>query len=678
MGLFPAQHVVRTIPDAARPVRRGASGRLARSRRVMMDAVRADRLVSDLRSRGALSDVALANLQTWLVDPEFKQFVPEIVRLIESEDWAELQDAFYQRLKVGTGGIRGKIGAGPRRINMWTIGAAARGLCRFIIEGESYGEPYMKRGIVVGHEARKLSREFAEQCSEIFAAHGIKSYIFDDLRATPEISFAVRHLGAAAGVQITASHNPKTDNGFKFYWEHGGQILPPEDSVYMNYVNEVERIGERMPMQAAIEKGLVEVIGPTVDEAYFDAVLGLSLAPKSRSAVVAFSPIHGAGSRNVLPVLRKAGFSVHVVERQWGQNPEFPTAVGDLINPEFVEVMAPPMELAEEVSADIAICSDPDADRIGVASKVAPDTDEVRYLTGNQVGITLTDFMLGRLKEAGRLSPNSLILETYVTSTLIADIARSYGISVESDLFVGYKFIAQVIDSMEKAGRSSDFVFSAEESLGYLAGDFIRDKDAAIAALLVAEMVSWLKERDMTLASYLDDIYSRFGYYINVQYLIEMPGETGNMIMTDIMRFFGGVPTSDLGDPPVVDRRDFYNQASNGKTVDRRASSSYSAGAYDDMIALILSADGRSRVTVRPSGTEPKLKFYVQHYVPTNGDVDAARRDGDRFVHRVVEAVAHRWTPQAVRPELRDVWKSAVAEKSRTVPNWDAACSLYR
>jgi len=447
-----------------------------------MDTATVERLSGVLRSGAGVSETTRPVIERWLSDPNYEVFGPEIAALIESKQWGELEDAFYTQLTVGTGGIRGRVGPGTNRINLRTIGEAAQALSRFIAE---YGDEYKRMGVVVGHEARRLSKEFATLCCEIFAANGIQAYLLDGLRATPEISFAVRHLKTAAGVQITASHNPRTDNGFKFYWSDGGQVVPPHDARFMQMVKEVGEI-QRMPFDKALAAGLVTIVGADVDREYLTAVRTLSV-DKARSARIVFSPIHGAGSTNVLPVLQAEGFDVTVVPEQAEPNAEFPTAVGDLINPEFREVMELPIKLAEQVGADLAICSDPDADRIGVAARKRLDGNEVEFLTGNQVGIALTQYILERRQARGALAPNHLVIETCVTSTLIADVAESFGLKPLTDLFVGYKFIAQEIAKLQDP---TDFVFSAEESLGYLAGTFVRDKDAAIAALFVAELAS--------------------------------------------------------------------------------------------------------------------------------------------------------------------------------------------
>lgn len=609
-----------------------------------MDTATVERLSGAVRSRTDLSDTTKAAVEQWLSDPAFETFHEEIAELVESEQWPKLEEAFYTQLTVGTGGIRGRVGLGTNRVNLRTIGEAAQALSRFIAE---FGDEYKRAGVVVGHETRLLSREFATLCCEVFAANGITSYLLDGLRATPEISFAVRHLKTAAGVQITASHNPRTDNGFKFYWSDGGQVVPPHDARFMQLVKEVSEI-RRMPFERALAEGLVSIVGADVDREYLTAVRTLSV-DKSRSATIVFSPIHGAGSTNVLPVLRAEGFDVTVVPEQAEPNEEFPTAVGDLINPEFREVMELPIRLAERLGADLAICSDPDADRIGVAARRSLDSTEVEFLTGNQVGVALTQYILERRQARGALAPNHLVIETCVTTTLIADIAESFGLTPLTDLYVGYKFIAQEI---AKLADPTDFVFSAEESLGYLAGTFVRDKDAAIAALLVAEMASWLKDQGMTVPQYLDSVYRRLGYYKNLQYLVELPGKSGRKIMEQVMLHLRASTPKALGGQPVVSIVDRLDPAAS-------APGAYNMGGAADMLSFVLSDDGKTRVTVRPSGTEPKLKYYIQCRADVDGSLDAVKTHVDGLANDVAKAIGA-WSGAGLEPELRREWDGAI------------------
>jgi phosphoglucomutase len=567
----------------------------------MHTAAAAD-LLTTIQQGAHLSTEALANVKLWLEDPNLAEFQPEIQALVETNQWAEIEDAFYKHINIGTGGIRGAIGPGPNRINTRTIGEAAQALCQFIDAREPEAR---EGGVVVGHEARQGSVDFARVCSEVFAANGIRSYRFDGVRSTPEISFAVRYLHATAGVQITASHNPKTDNGFKFYWSYGGQVVPPLDQEFMELVSQVRDI-RRLPLDAGGDTWVTR-LGPEVDEAYLSAVDGLSVE-KSRSARIVFSAIHGAGKTNVLPVLARAGFSVQPVLEQLEPDASFPTAAGKLINPEYREVVAIPIEFAQREGADLAICADPDADRAAVAARRTPTDPRLDLLRGDDVGAALTYFVLSRRKELGLISPNDLVLETYVTTSLVADIAASFGIESVSDLNVGFKWMAQIIQQREDEGRVG-FFFATEESIGYLAGNFVRDKDASIAALLVAEMASALKDRGLTIWQYLDEIYARYGCYRNLQHLVELPGKSGMQVMREVMLGLRRTPPASLGGRRVVSVLDRLPAPKSART-------SYAIGSGDDMVTFVLSDDQRNRVTVRPSGTEPKLKYYIQLYAP--------------------------------------------------------------
>jgi phosphomannomutase len=567
-----------------------------------MHTAAATDLLATLQRQGKLSPEAQANLKHWLEDPELAEFRPDIQSLVERGEWDELEDAFYKHINIGTGGIRGAIGPGPNRINTRTIGEAAQALCQFI---DARGGAARQGGVVVGHEARQGSVEFARVCTEVFAANDIRSFRFDGVRSTPEISFAVRHLHATAGVQITASHNPKTDNGFKFYWSYGGQVVPPLDGEFMQLVSQVTDI-RRLPLDAGGEHWVTQ-LGPEVDEAYLSAVGSLSVET-SRSASVVFGAIHGAGKTNVLPVLERAGFSVQPVPQQLEPDPSFPTAAGKLINPEYREVVAMPIDLAERAGADLAICSDPDADRAAVATRRATGDQHLDLLRGDDVGAALTHFVLSRRRERGLASPNDLVLETFVTTSLVADIARSFGVDAVSDLNVGFKWMAQIFQEREDAGRIGYF-FATEESIGYLAGNFLRDKDASIAALLVAEMASALKDRGITIWQYLDELYARYGCYRNLQHLVELPGKTGMQVMREVMLGLRRSPPSVLGGRRVVAVLDRLSAAKSTRDA-------YAIGSGDDMLTFVLSEDQRNRVTVRPSGTEPKLKYYIQLYEP--------------------------------------------------------------
>ncbi len=451
-----------------------------------------------------LSKEAQDNIKIWLSEPEFSSYQSEIGSLIESSDWEELEDIFYTRIRIGTGGIRGKIGPGPNRINLRTIGEAAQGLSNFI---EDYGKDAKKKGVVVSHEVRKYSREFAELTCSVLAANGIKTFLFDGIRATPEVSFAVRYLGATAGVQLTASHNPRTDNGFKFFWRDGGQVVPPLDEKFMKLVLYVKKINS-IDFEEAKKQDFVKIIGKEVDEPYFQKVRDLSLT-KSRAAKIAFSPLHSSGITNALPIMLQEGFAVTVLEEQAIPDETFPGAFRDYINPEFAEVLAPTTNLGEKIGADIAICTDPDSCRIGASFKTKLDSNKLTYLTANEIASAMLYFMLSLLQQEGKITKDLLYIKTYGSTSLATDIANHFGISYVDDTLVGYKWLAQIVENMKD---TSNFVFSFEDTCGYCRGDFIRDKDGAIGALTAAEMTSYLKDKGKTVTDYLNEIYLKFGY----------------------------------------------------------------------------------------------------------------------------------------------------------------------
>lgn len=594
----------------------------------------ADPAYQQAAASGTLSPEALQNLKRWLTESAFAAFVPDLHTLIDQKAWEQLEDSFYSRIMVGTGGIRGPLRVGPNGINCRTIGEAAQGLSHFI---HDFGEEAVMGGVVVGYEARKQSADFARLCCEVFAANGIKAFLFDGLRTTPEVSFAVRHLKTTAGVMITASHNPRTDNGFKFYWSDGGQVVPPQDLKFMGLVNTVQDI-KRKDFSEAEREGLVTMIGKEVDDAYLAAIRGLSLV-KSRSAKIVYSPIHGAGSTNVLPVLTAEGFAVEVVEEQRKPDENFPTAHGDLINPEYDGVIARAVKQGESSGADVIIVSDPDADRIGVASKVKLGAPTTQHLNGNEVGVALTHFILSERKAARRLPPSSIVITTNVTTTLISDIARSFGIRVVNDLLVGYKFIAEVI---EKLPQKSDFVFAAEESLGYLAGTFVRDKDAAIASLLLGELVSKLKDEGKTLIQHLDTIYEHYGYYRTILRYIEMKGKEGFLRKERMMLGLRSDPPKAIGGFPVLRVIDRLPE-------EKRQPGSYKVGMTGDQLTFILSEDERRRVAVRPSGTEPMIKCYIQHFEPAGKNLSDVRMRIDQEAAAMVESIVQTNSQRADR-----------------------------
>ncbi|OGY22828.1 MAG: hypothetical protein A2172_01915 [Candidatus Woykebacteria bacterium RBG_13_40_15] len=569
-----------------------------------------------------LSTESFKNLQKWLSKKEFQFYKAEIENLIEEENWKEVEDSFYTHIRIGTGGIRGKIGAGPNRINLRTIGEAAQGLCNFI---RDFGPEAKKKGVVVSREVRKHSEEFATLTCEVLAANSIKSFLFDGIRSTPEVSFAVRHLKAIAGVQLTASHNPRTDNGFKFFWKDGGQVVPPLDEKFMDLVLNVKEI-KMMGLREAKAKGMVEIIDKEVDEPYFKKIRGLSLV-KTRSAKIAFSPLHSVGNTNALPILKQEGFDVTVLAEQARPDENFPGAYRDYINPEFEQVLEPTTKLGEKIGADIAICTDPDACRFAAAFKIDKNSNELQYITANEIASAMLYFILSLTEERGRLTKDLLYIKTFASTTLATDIARSFSIKYVDDLLVGYKWIGQVVEHME---NSKNFVFSFEDTCGYCRGDFIRDKDGAIGALTAAEMISWLKDQNKTITDYLSEIYGRYGYYRNVLYQVEVAGKEG---FEDIVKFYKRLranPPKEIAGLKVL------------KIIDRldenfRKPENYIAGVTGDEITFILSEDERIKLLTRPSGTQPQFKYYLQAFGKVNGDLEKVKRGVDSLAEKIEE-----------------------------------------
>ena len=376
-----------------------------------------------------------------------------------------------------------------------------------------------------------------------------------------------------------------------------------------------------MDFEHAKKEGLIHIVGREIDEAYIKQILELSLV-STTSARITFSPLHAAGSTNVLPVLRARGFNVEMVKEQEKPDGSFPTATSDLINPEYAEVMALATARGQEQNADLVIVSDPDADRMSVAIKKRLDSSELSLLSGNEVGALLTHFILSRFKEEKKLSPKKLVIKTYVTTSLISDIAKGFNVKIVDDLLVGFKYIGQVIEALED---KNDFVFAAEESLGYLAGTFVRDKDAAIAGLLFAQMVSWLKDKHKSVPQYLDELYSEYGYYKNILYVSQMKGKQGFLKKKTIMQGLRENPPKELAGARVL------------KVIDRlpkekRTLENYKVGATGDQITFVLGEDERTRVTVRPSGTEQILKYYIQYYQQAGENLAQTKKSADQKV----------------------------------------------
>lgn len=543
--------------------------------------------------------------QLWSTDPYFDEETR--LELAGLSDSKEIEDRFYTDLEFGTGGLRGVLGAGTNRMNIYVIRKVTQGLAEYI---QDCGEEGMKRGVVIAYDSRRYSDRFALEGALILAQNGIKAYLFDSLRPTPELSFAVRHLKAQAGIVVTASHNPKEYNGYKVYWEDGGQVPPDRAEQILLRINVRETWNDIHPLseEEARKKGLLIKIGEELDCAYLSQVKGLSLYPeliqaKGGTLSLIYTPLHGSGNIPVRRALQELGFSsVFVVPEQEHPDPEFPSV--PYPNPEIPSTFDLARKHGKELEADLLIATDPDADRLGIVIRT-PEED-YRQLTGNQVGTLLTYYLLTQKKKLGILPQDAVIIKT-IASTDCADIlAKDLGVRVENVL-TGFKFIAEKEHEMEETGIGN-FQFGFEESYGYLAGHFVRDKDAVIAAVLLAEAVLYYKEIEArTLIDVLDEISQKYGYFADDQVSITFKGKEGKEEMDRIMAGLRAAEIATLGEIPF-ERIDDY-ELRIGKRFTNEAQETYPLSLPQSNV-LRYSFQGGGFVMARPSGTEPKIKFY--------------------------------------------------------------------
>ncbi|QSO49662.1 phospho-sugar mutase [Alicyclobacillus mengziensis] len=540
-------------------------------------------------------------------------------------DEAAIQDRFYRDLEFGTGGLRGVLGAGTNRMNIFTVRRATAGFGEYLLE-RAKTDGISQPAAVVGYDPRRMSREFAEEVGRVFAAKGIVAYVFEHLCPTPEVSFAVRHLLAQGGVMITASHNPPEYNGYKVYDKHGCQVLPDDAEIITNRIEAISDLFSvpTLPLEEAIQKGLFHWISKDVDAAYEDMVVEkIPVASVSQSARdnlhIVYTPLHGTGNVPVRDVLRMTGYQhVTVVPEQAEPDGGFSTVKSP--NPEEAAALAMAVHLASQTKADIAMGTDPDADRVGIA--VRTKAGEYQLFSGNQVGGLLVDFVLHRRKEEGTLPEDGVVLKTIVTSELGAASARQLGVSVE-DTLTGFKYIGDRIEHYEKTGTGS-FLFGYEESYGYLAQGFVRDKDAVQICLLIAEMAAFYKSKGLTLVDALEDLYERVGYFEEKLISETFPGAEGHRKITGLiegLREHGlsieGMELSYVEDYETRKRTKFAPGGTPvGGTDGANAANAANAAATEpltlpqsDVLKYVFT--NGSWLAVRPSGTEPKIKFYV-------------------------------------------------------------------
>ncbi len=540
----------------------------------------------------------------WTTDPAFDEETKGELAAIKNDE-KEIEDRFYKDLEFGTGGLRGIIGAGTNRMNRYTVGRATQGIANYIIR-KGIADPC----VAIAYDSRRFSYEFAMESAEVLNSNGIAAYVFSSPRPTPELSFAVRELGAAAGIVITASHNPPKYNGYKVYWSDGGQVVSPIAEELIAEANSIQDFSEikRLEDPQFKEKGLLRFLGKEMDDKYIGRVRELSLNPDVAKEMgdhfrIVYTPLHGTGNIPVTRALRETGFSsVTVVPEQEKPDGDFPTV--KLPNPEDPDAFTLAIELAVKQSADIIIGTDPDCDRMGAAVK--NESGEYVVLTGNQTGALLIDYILGSLKERGRLNDRSTIINTIVTGKLGEAIAEAHNVSTISVL-TGFKYIAEKILEFESSGR--EFIFGYEESYGYLAGTFVRDKDAVISSMLICEMAAYCKKMGTTLYERLMELYRKYGYYKESLTSIAFEGKKGMEEMLSLINRLRKDPPREINGIRITEIRDYMDYKGPVRLP------------KENVLQYIL--EDRSWFCIRPSGTEPKLKVYFSVSGRSSGEADA-------------------------------------------------------
>ena len=538
-----------------------------------------------------------AKAKQWLTSEFDEQTRNEVKGLMENADKTGLIDAFYKDLEFGTGGLRGIMGAGSNRMNIYTVGMATQGLANYLKKNFA-NLPQIK--VAVCHDCRNNSRLFAETVANIFSANGIKVYLFDDMRPTPECSFAIRHFGCQSGVNITASHNPKEYNGYKAYWEDGAQVLAPHDKGIIDEVNKVKVADVKFEGNPQ----LIEIIGEEVDKIYLDMVKTISIDPavieRQKDLKIVYTPLHGTGMMLIPRSLKLWGFeNVHCVKEQMVRSGDFPTVVSP--NPENGEALTLALRDAKEIDADIVMASDPDADRVGMACK--NDKGEWVLINGNQTCLLFLYYIITNRIKTGKMKPNDFIVKTIVTTEVIKKIADKNHIEMR-DCYTGFKWIANEI---RKSEGKQQYIGGGEESYGFMAQDFVRDKDAVSACSLLAEICAYAKDQGKTLYELLMDIYLEYGFSKEFTINVVKPGKSGADEIRAMMEKFRSNPPKEIAGSKVVIAKDY-------KTLEQTAANGVVTKLHMPETSNVLQwfCEDGTKVSVRPSGTEPKIKFYLE------------------------------------------------------------------
>jgi len=562
-----------------------------------------------------LSEESKHNIEQWLHDSKFAFYKDELETLIDKDEWQFLEDAFFRVIPFGTGGRRGTCGIGSNRINRVTIGETQQAFCEYL--KKTYPEKDLSIGIA--YDSRLTSREFAEYCARVASGNGIKVFLFDGPRSTPELSFTVRNRKLDGGVVITASHNPSPDNGIKLYWSDGGQIVAPHDGAILETANKVETIAESE--YSADSDPNVTIIAEKDDEQYWEKA-GTCAKSEERDLKIAYSPLHGTGITSVYPVLSNLGFNVLLLEEQSSMDGRFPNVTNHIPNPEVAAANDKLSDYALQENCDIATSNDPDADRYCVLVR---HDNKMAQLTGNQAAVLMTDYILGEMKRAGQLTEKHFISSTIVTTDMLPAIADYYGVQAVSNLLVGFKYIGEQIHLRHDSGQQI-FVCGGEESYGGIIGDYCRDKDAAGPTAALCDYAAVLKKQGKTLIDKLDELYGQHGVFMEDLYSIQFPGAEGFNEMQDFMKKLRNNSPTKIKQHEVVRVRDY----SFGKEIE---------GKKENVIRLEVSQDGRNRVTIRPSGTEPKLKIYTQVFVSAGNTLATAKEEAQNRIDELKQGI---------------------------------------
>ncbi len=567
--------------------------------------------------------------KNWLAFDNLEEELRDDLVAIE-EDQVKLEDAFYTNLEFGTAGMRGIIGAGTNRMNTYIVRQATEGLARFI---EERGEEAKKRGVVIAYDSRHKSPEFSLEAAKTLGAHGIKTYLFESLRTTPELSFAVRHLGTFAGIMMTASHNPPEYNGYKVYGEDGGQFPPKEADELTEYVRSVENILEIdvVDKPELEEQGLLEMVGEKIDEAYLEELKTINidheLIERNKDLNIVFSPLHGTATMIGSRALENAGFTNVTLEpKQAIADPDFTTVKSP--NPEDPDAFELSIKLGKEIGAEVLIATDPDADRLGMATRL--ENGEYQVLTGNQIGALMVDYLLKAYEKQGTLPENGAILKSIVSSEMPAVIAKSYGVETQNVL-TGFKFIAERIKEYETTNANT-FLFGFEESYGFLVKPFVRDKDAIQALILIAELAAYYKEQGKTTYDGLQELFEEHGYFEEKTISITMSGISGAENIKKLMNSLRAESLTDIAGVKVTTVEDYLEGTS---TTADGETSDIPLGKAD---VLMYHLEDGSWIAARPSGTEPKIKFYIGAVADSQEAVSQKVADFEADINKIIEA----------------------------------------